>query len=352
MIPHFDLTDNQKIWLREAWRRLKEGGIIPEYQILRKTTLPATGPDFMPSTINKWLVREQAREITFLGVLHAEPESSILKDAESILLLIKRKLWDANCDGNFQVSELAQEAGLDPLYGKIIFGMIAEYGDVFNSASSKVPIHSKYHYDSITVTSPDLFDAYIKFESLEKKISEFYARIKEFEPELPRKSGREIGNANLWLDTSGHLHQATSKWGQFNFQSNHFINPQRIKELVTAKSDFDFLKLLHLCKEINFNYMYGNYYAVALLSRALIDHIPPIFKCRNFEELTNTYKSENNTKSFRASMVHLDNSLRNIGDSLIHSMIRKSEVAPNETQIDFKNDVDVLLGEIVRISRN
>lgn len=352
MIPEFNLDSAQKIWLKEAWRRLRETGSVPDYQTLRRATLSATGADFSPATISKWLVREKATEITFLGVMHAEPGSSILKDAESILLLIKKKLWDADNNGEFVLSDLAAELGLEPVYAQTIFGMVAEYGNAFDSASSKVQIpNTKFHYDLITIKDGSTFDAYIRFNSLEEKMAEYYARIKEFEPDIPKKSGREIGNASLWLDSNGQLHQSTSKFGYFNLQSNHFINPKRIKELVELKSDFDFLKLLHLCKEINFNYMHGNFYAVALLTRALIDHVPPVFKCENFNQVTNEYKAEHNAKSFSASMKHLHKSLRNIGDSLIHSMIRKSEVAPNETQIDFKNDVDVLLAEIVRTLR-
>jgi hypothetical protein len=33
----------------------------------------------------------------------------------------------------------------------------------------------------------------------------------------------------------------------------------------------------------------------------------------------------------------------------LHYQIRKSETLPNETQIGFSNDIDVLLSEIVRI---
>lgn len=48
-------------------------------------------------------------------------------------------------------------------------------------------------------------------------------------------------------------------------------------------------------------------------------------------------------------MDHLQKSSRKIADSHLHIMIRKKEVLPNATQVDFKNDLDRLLGEIVRI---
>jgi hypothetical protein len=49
-------------------------------------------------------------------------------------------------------------------------------------------------------------------------------------------------------------------------------------------------------------------------------------------------------------MLNLNNSLRKIADSYLHQPIRKKETLPNKTQINFKNDMDVLFAEIIRIS--
>ena len=97
--------------------------------------------------------------------------------------------------------------------------------------------------------------------------------------------------------------------------------------------------------ELNINFSNGCYLAVTMLSRAILDHVPPIFGYGTFEEVANNYKG----KSFRNSMLHLQNSLRNIADSHLHLPIRKKETLPNKTQVNFSNDLDVLLAEIVRI---
>ena len=45
----------------------------------------------------------------------------------------------------------------------------------------------------------------------------------------------------------------------------------------------------------------------------------------------------------------LEKSSRKIADSYLHTQIRKNESSlPTETQINFKNDLDVLLQEIER----
>ena len=120
----------------------------------------------------------------------------------------------------------------------------------------------------------------------------------------------------------------------------------RIEELRRISStDFAMTKLLQFCTELNYAYNKRLYLTIPLLLRAIIDHIPPIFEKKNFDEVCNGY----GTKSFHESMVHLNNSLRKIADATIHTQIRSKESLPNETQINFKADLDVLLSEICRV---
>jgi hypothetical protein len=83
-----------------------------------------------------------------------------------------------------------------------------------------------------------------------------------------------------------------------------------------------------------------------VLTRALLDHIPPIFKCNKFSEVANNYGG---SKSFKEAMKYLENSSRKIADHYLHCQIRKSESVPNVKQVDFSNDIDFLLAEIIRI---
>ena len=104
---------------------------------------------------------------------------------------------------------------------------------------------------------------------------------------------------------------------------------------------------MQLCKELNQVSTVANILSPSLLVRAIIDHIPPVFECKNFSEVANCYKG--GTKSFKKSMITLDNSLRNIADNTIHSQIRKKEVLPTSLQSDFTPELDLLLSEIFRI---
>jgi len=127
---------------------------------------------------------------------------------------------------------------------------------------------------------------------------------------------------------------------------DYFVHQSRIKELSLIKNaDFDLSKLIRLCEEINRSSANGNYFSIAMLLRAVLDHIPPVFGQRTFEQVVAQYGE----KSFKEHMSHLDKSLRKIADSYLHVPVRKKESLPNQTQINFSADLDVLLAEIVRI---
>jgi hypothetical protein len=124
-----------------------------------------------------------------------------------------------------------------------------------------------------------------------------------------------------------------------------FVNPDRIEELRSLEQDkFDFCKLIAYCEEVNICYANECYLSVAMLTRAIIDHVPPVFDTTNFQNVYGQYGS----KSFKEQMTHLDKSLRKIADSYLHSHVRNKETLPNNTQVNFSQDLDVLLSEICR----
>lgn len=126
-----------------------------------------------------------------------------------------------------------------------------------------------------------------------------------------------------------------------------YVDLERIKELGAIKSDnFDLVKLIKLCEELNESYANGCYLAVAMLVRAILDHVPPIFECKSFAEVANNFAG---SRSFKHSMANLENSSRKIADAHLHGQIRSKETLPNKTQVNFSNDLDVLLAEIVRV---
>ena len=155
---------------------------------------------------------------------------------------------------------------------------------------------------------------------------------------------------NARATVQGGINQIRRKIGSIpgKPQSNKpfYVATSRINELRSLVGRaWDVTRLVRLTEELNIANANDCNMSIAMLVRAIVDHVPPIFSCKNFDEVANNYSG---SKSFKGSMQHLNNSLRNIADSHLHQQIRQSEVLPAYSQVDFSADLDVLLAEVVR----
>lgn len=127
--------------------------------------------------------------------------------------------------------------------------------------------------------------------------------------------------------------------------TGHYVAKSRIAELRQIHSaDFDLRRLVRLCEELNRCFVANSFCATAALLRAVIDHVPPIFGVKTFSEVANNIGG----KSDKKSLTRLQTACRDISDAVLHQQIRSREVLPTAIQVDFKNELDVLLGEIIR----
>lgn len=124
-----------------------------------------------------------------------------------------------------------------------------------------------------------------------------------------------------------------------------YVSKSRIAELRQIRSpDFDLRRLIRLCEELNRCFGASSFFATAALVRTIINHVPPLFGARTFAEVANNIGG----KSDKKSLLRLETASRDISNSALHQQIQKKEVLPTAIQVDFKNELDVLLGEIVR----
>jgi len=132
--------------------------------------------------------------------------------------------------------------------------------------------------------------------------------------------------------------------------ANHYVDSSRLAELRALRSTkWDCVRLIRLLEELNVAAANDCYMSIAMLVRSITDHVPPIFGKKNFAEVAENYSGGS---SFRKSMNHLNSSLRNIADAHLHMQIRRAEVLPSATQVDFRADLDVLLEEVGRLVRD
>jgi hypothetical protein len=123
------------------------------------------------------------------------------------------------------------------------------------------------------------------------------------------------------------------------------ISTERIDAIrLASTSVHDLGKVIRLCEELNNCYLSGCYFAVAMLTRALLDHVPPLFGFRTFAEVVSNYAWG---PSRRDAMEHLEKSARKIADVHLHSRASATEVLPNRAQVSFGPALDVLLGELL-----
>ena len=128
---------------------------------------------------------------------------------------------------------------------------------------------------------------------------------------------------------------------------NLYIATERIDSIRSSSTKaFDTKRLARLCEEINDCAIRNNAHAVIVLVRAVLDHVPPIFKCKTFAEVANNYPGG---KSFGDAMKHLEKVSRSIANMHLHTQIRSTEALPNMTQVTFSQDLDVLLSELHRL---
>jgi hypothetical protein len=126
-----------------------------------------------------------------------------------------------------------------------------------------------------------------------------------------------------------------------------YVDPSRLAAIRGALTrNWDLSRLAQLCGELNVAHEHECFMSVAMLVRAIVDHVPPVFGCTSFAEVANNYAG---AYSFKKSMQNLNSSLRNIADAHLHVQIRRSESIPTAVQVNFSADLDVLLAEVLRL---
>jgi hypothetical protein len=100
-----------------------------------------------------------------------------------------------------------------------------------------------------------------------------------------------------------------------------FLEPSVLAELRALNSQkFDFTKLVRLCEELNDAYGRANYLSCALLIRAVMNHVPPVFGCQTFAQV-----AAQSGRSLKAVFERLEDSARPIADLHTHALIRAKE---------------------------
>lgn len=129
-----------------------------------------------------------------------------------------------------------------------------------------------------------------------------------------------------------------------------YVDQTRIAALLSLSGGkWDYSRLIELCREINVTSANRCHMSTAMLLRTILNHVPPVLGFATFAEVANNYGGG---KSFKQSLQRLEGSLRSIADMHLHSPIRSREDVPTSVQVDFSAELDVLLGEVIRVAKS
>jgi hypothetical protein len=135
--------------------------------------------------------------------------------------------------------------------------------------------------------------------------------------------------------------------GQITPTPSPYVNAQVI-DAIRAKqgqSTFEITKLLGLIDELNDNYARRNSYASHMLLRAVLDHVPPIFGCKDFAEVVNNYSWGRTDKRYIKRLADF----RDQADDALHRQVSTKPDVLDFDDMPASVNVDRLLQECAEL---
>jgi hypothetical protein len=282
---------------------------------------------------------EKRYSLTMWGVLSSSKGGTLV--ALYVRLLDLVKALHEEDDGVSQIdSNLIRE---ELVISEAESSQLGEFARIINLP--EMPIHfagqaidRSQWFLTIKEDVVDLFHA-------ESSAEYFVQRLqKGWQPKLKNTLASLLSTQSLALswNSGGELSATLSR------VNNDFIAAVRLDALESCQHiEFDCTRLICLCRELNACAAGGHAHAVILLTRAILDHIPPVFGVSSFTEVASNYGGGG--KSFKASAERLEKQARKVADRLLHQIIRNREVAPEMQEVDFSRELETVLAEVCRI---
>lgn len=212
-----------------------------------------------------------------------------------------------------------------------IWKKIAQKTPLFNELMRRIELE---HVQSLAIKKNDLKDIILSLSRYKNKDRD-YKNARNIYSQTIIHILMEIKFISKIDDDTYKLYRTGS--------SSSFISNELVDQFTSLKvRKFSLKRLIHYCEQINRNYELGYYESVAFTTRALMDHVPPIFNQPNFESIGSKV-GQGKTTSFKKSCDKLHNSLKHIVDDLIHKQISAGTSLLVKEEIDFSQDLNTFL---------
>ncbi|KKK84103.1 hypothetical protein LCGC14_2786710, partial [marine sediment metagenome] len=166
---HIEITDEQNLWLENCYLYLGQNNprIVRE---LKAKLYPKISASFNPNTIDSRLLLGGAA-ITLLGILHVDPNPDWLQRINRLLKTIKNMILQDPTLEKIDVEQLVQKVSMDRQQILKHMNLVSHYGPFWDGHSL-----DQNGLKSLSINSDAVYDAYLKFESIEDLIDEKFVQ--------------------------------------------------------------------------------------------------------------------------------------------------------------------------------
>lgn len=330
-LPTIDLTAEQRSWLKAVVEAFMTGTKVSTAE-LKIDLRREVSPGFDPKSIDSRLLDPDGITPTLLGLSHVQPNHPLIDLTDRVIRYIRDDVLPTKVK-SVTAAQAAEKLNCSERDVRLVFVLMQSVGMFWDSASGMPP--DGVGYQEVGFKYDYVIDAYLSYKGLKEALLEKERRKLEEQSRMERQ--RADVSSILRIQN---IYDSLAEGGGY-------VSGERLGELRKIQSrDFDLTRLIRLIEELNVAYAESCWMSVAMLVRAIVDHVPPIFSKKSFGEVANDPQKP---KSFREAMEHLQKSLRKVADHNLHVQIRNKEVLPNENQVDFRSPLDLLLAEIVRV---
>ncbi len=328
--PRIELTEAHEIWLRAAVNDYFEDKPFDVNKV-KIEIWNRTGQVVKRSEIdNRLLLSDNP---TLLGIWHADPDNAIIEQVEKAIGALREIVLKEPDTTTIAAHEFAKRIGLSESDVKLVFHII---GNLQKYCSGAFGQQATRRYDGIHVQRDYIIDNYLDYNGIEDAVRRL------FEERAPGAKDGIYRGSNYVLGDDLGIHE-----------KRLFISENRICEiehLQERKTKYDFTRLIQLCREANVAYANSCYLTVAILVRAITDHLAPLFGEKSFNQAASSYKWSGRTP--KRQMERLANSHRDVANNLLHEQIGKRTSIVTEIHCGFATEIDALLEETVKIIHN
>lgn len=201
------ISDAERLWLQEVYKVKEFDPKITKVELRDK--LPK---GFNPKEIDHRILSD-GKNLTIIGVWHADPKSVLLKHIETVILAIKDLIIKNPGIEVITAKQVSVSTDLEESLVEIALWNMSGLGRFFSSASGSSDAKG---YSQIELSGDDAYDAYIDFDNLENLMEDYYKKLDE------------TSNATIVFDSSQYASTvfASSHGSQVYYAPSESVEPE------------------------------------------------------------------------------------------------------------------------------